>query len=109
MRQGIAVVKRCTQSSIGRAIALQLASDGFDVALAEDPSQQAELASLEYEITSKGVRCRSYFCDAAKEDEIKRLIEDVVTDFGGIDVMVANSLVMPTVGSLVDSTYRNLQ
>ncbi|KAF9020954.1 hypothetical protein BDZ89DRAFT_258226 [Hymenopellis radicata] len=44
MRQGTAVIKRCTQSSMGRAIALQLASDGFDMALAEDSTQQAELA-----------------------------------------------------------------
>ncbi len=87
MPQGTAVIKRCTQSSFGRAVALQLANDGFDVALAEDASQETELASLKDEIESKGVRCRSYFCDAAKEDEVKQLIEDVVADFGGIDVV----------------------
>ncbi|KAF8920104.1 hypothetical protein CPB85DRAFT_1248337 [Mucidula mucida] len=93
MPQGTAIIKRCTQSSIGRAIALQLASDGFDIALAEDPSQQAELAALEYEITSKEVQCRSYFCDAAKEDEVKRLMDDLVADFGGIDVYAAQQMI----------------
>ncbi|KAF9020956.1 NAD(P)-binding protein [Hymenopellis radicata] len=113
MRQGTAVIKRCTQSSFGRAVALQLGNDGFDIALAEDASQETQLASLKDEIELKGVRCRSYFCDAAKEDEIKQLIEDVVADFGGIDVVVANNLVVPTVAPLLgtsvdewDDTFR---
>lgn len=87
MTQGTAIVTRCTQGVIGRAVALQLARDGFNVAISDDPSQQSSLAELQREIEAMGVRCRSFTCDLSKERDIENLIKNVAKDLGGVDVV----------------------
>ena len=83
-----ALVTRCTQSAISRAIPIRLADDGFDIAIsADDPSQQSALVSLQREIESKGVQCRSYICDLSKESDIEGLVRNAAKDLGGVDVV----------------------
>lgn len=92
MTQGTAIVTRCTQGVIGRAVALQLARDGFNVAISDDPSQQSALAELQREIEGMGVRCRSFTCDLFEEREIENLIKTVAKDLGGVDVVCLSSV-----------------
>ncbi|KAI9459858.1 hypothetical protein BJY52DRAFT_298078 [Lactarius psammicola] len=75
---------------IGRAIALRLAEDGFDVAV-NDVSGTPELDGLVKEIESKGRRSLGVPADVSLEPEVERIVQKVVQDLGSLDVMVANA------------------
>lgn len=75
---------------IGRAIALRLSEDGFDVAV-NDVSGTPELDSLVQEIESKGRRSLGVPADVSLEADVEGMIHKVVQDLGSLDVMVANA------------------
>ncbi|KAK0452102.1 uncharacterized protein EV420DRAFT_1630424 [Desarmillaria tabescens] len=90
MSLGTAIITGSAQG-IGKAIALKLARNGFNIALNDLPSEKAKLEEALKEIVATGVQCRMYMADVSNEQEVKTMILAVVSDFGGIDVMVANA------------------
>ncbi|KAI0312321.1 acetoin reductase family protein [Amylostereum chailletii] len=76
---------------IGRSIALQLASDGLDVAVNDVSSNHAALTSLVSEIEAIGRRGVALIADVSDEEQVKTMVEGVVKELGGLDVMVANA------------------
>ncbi|KAL3495818.1 hypothetical protein BJX62DRAFT_222456 [Aspergillus germanicus] len=76
---------------IGKAIALRLAADGFDVAINDIASQEGGLVQLRHEIESKGRRCAIFLGDVSKEDEVRQMLDGAVNTLGPINVMVANA------------------
>ena len=75
---------------IGKAIALRFASEGADIAftdLAIDDNGRA----TEEEIRALGVRVKGYASNAANFDEAHKTVEEVVKDFGGLDIPVNNA------------------
>ncbi|PBK86211.1 short chain oxidoreductase [Armillaria gallica] len=102
--KGVAIVTGAAQG-IGKAIALRLADDGFDVAI-NDISLDAKLTKLrevQAEIVEKGRRCSVFPGDVSNEEHVKHMVESVVHTLGGLDVMVANAGVCPT-ASVLDYT-----
>jgi len=102
--KGVAVVTGAAQG-IGKAIALRLADDGFDVAI-NDISLDAKLTKLrevQAEIIEKGRQCGVFPGDVSNEEHVKHMVESVVHTLGGLDVMVANAGVCPT-ASVLDYT-----
>ncbi|KAF8960441.1 acetoin reductase family protein [Flammula alnicola] len=91
MNQGRIAVITGSAQGIGRAIALRLADDGFDVAINDAASKKKELDDLSQIITEKGRRAYVHVADVSVETEVKSLIDGVVDNLGGIDVMVANA------------------
>ena len=85
----VAVVTGAAQG-IGKTIALRLADDGFDLALADLATQQDKLDGLVNEILSKGRKAISVQTDVTKEQDVMFLIERTVHELGGVDV-VSNS------------------
>ncbi|KAI0261784.1 hypothetical protein BC834DRAFT_829709 [Gloeopeniophorella convolvens] len=75
---------------IGRAIALQLADDGFDVAVNDLPGRP-ELDEVATEIEKKGQRTLIVPADVSLEPQVEKMIQDVVEKLGSLDVMVANA------------------
>ncbi|MCK8673597.1 SDR family oxidoreductase [Rhodococcus sp. HM1] len=74
----------------GRAIALRLAQEGFDVAgLYARDDDAAETTRMDVEST--GVRCRMYRCDVADAPAVTERVEQVSADFGRIDALVHNA------------------
>jgi len=67
---------------IGRAVALRLADDGYDVAVKGEA-----LAGLVEEIEGKGRRGMWWVADVAVEGEVKGMVEGVVGRLGGLDVV----------------------
>lgn len=75
---------------IGRAIALAFAEHGANVAFTYLSSIEKGEA-LEKELTSKGVKAKGYRSDASSFEAAEELINSVVSEFGGLDVLVNNA------------------
>ncbi len=74
---------------IGRAISLALAEDGADVAVnyrKDRDSADATVAAIE----ALGARARPYQASIDQLDEDRALVEQVLADFGRIDILVNN-------------------
>lgn len=77
---------------IGEAIALKFASHGAHVAftyVSESSAQKA--ADLEQKLTSMGVKAKAYRSNAGVFSESEAFVNDVVKEFGTIDVCVNNA------------------
>jgi 3-oxoacyl-[acyl-carrier protein] reductase len=85
----VAVVTGATRG-IGRAIALRLAQDGFDVVInyRGDQTLADELAA---DIEAAGGRSHAIKADVTVADDVAALIEGTIEAFGKIDVLVNNA------------------
>ncbi len=86
MELGTALITGSAQG-IGRAIALRLADDGFNVSLNDLPSAGTELDILASEITSKGRKSHVVTGDISSESDVQRIIESTVQALGSLDVV----------------------
>lgn len=75
---------------IGRSIALAFAAEGADVAFT-DLNYDENMKSHEQEITAMGRKARGYASDASDFNGSEALVDQVVTDFGRVDVLVNNA------------------
>ena len=75
---------------IGLAIAKKLAENGANIAILfvgdpeEGDSAKAELEKL-------GVKAERYFCDVSDFEESKKVVDEVISEFGGIDILINNA------------------
>ena len=74
---------------IGRAIALDLASKGFDVAFHYKSSVEAA-KQASHEAASHGVKSVVLQADITKADQAKSLVEAAAEQLGGLSVLVNN-------------------
>lgn len=75
---------------IGRSIALQLAEDGFNVAV-NYAGNKEKLKQLFLKLKLKGVESFAIQANVAEGDEVKAMIKEVVSQFGSLDVLVNNA------------------
>ena len=75
---------------IGKAIALTLAKFGADVAITYARSSEAA-NEIKEEIESLGKKAKAIKADAVNFDEATNVINEVVSDWGKIDVLVNNA------------------
>ena len=75
---------------IGRAIALKLADDGFDVAVLFAGNEDAAKQTCAL-IQEKGRKALSVRCDVSDPQQCKQAVQAVLESFGGIDVLVNNA------------------
>lgn len=77
---------------IGEAIALKLAEHGANVAFTYVSEGSAEKAKvLEEKLIALGVKAKTYRSNAGKFDECETFVNDVVKEFGTVDVCVNNA------------------
>ena len=75
---------------IGRAICLELASSGYDVAFTY--RSNSEMAhSLEKELSGKGARAKGYAVDMADPAALEATLETILKDFPQPEVLVNNA------------------
>ena len=77
---------------IGRALALRLAREGYTIGAHYRSSQQG-VASLISEIEAGGGHARSFRIDLAQPDAADELAEQVLAEWGRIDLLVNNASV----------------
>lgn len=75
---------------IGRAIAIAFAQHGADVAISDLKVDEDALNTVK-EIEHYGVKAKAYASDASIFEAGETLINDVMNDFGRIDVLVNNA------------------
>ena len=75
---------------IGKAIALQFAAKGANIAFS-DIRRDENMENLEKELQALGVQARGYASDASSFTDSDRVVEEIVKDFGRIDVLVNNA------------------
>lgn len=75
---------------IGKGIAQVFADHGANIAFTYSASVDAANA-LESELNAKGIKSKGYQSDAASFDGAQKLAQEVLTEFGSIDVLVNNA------------------
>lgn len=75
---------------IGRGMALKLARHGANVAFTYLSSPD-KASSLENELTSAGIKAKGYKSDAADFKQAEQLINDILAEFGSLDIVVNNA------------------
>lgn len=75
---------------IGRAVALQLAADGMDVAIVYAGNEQAASDTLE-QLRALGAAAFAYRCDVSDEAQTQDMVRQALADLGRVDVLVNNA------------------
>ena len=75
---------------IGRAISIEMAKNGANVAIVYSSNEEAALKVLE-EVESLGVKGKIYQCDVSDYSKAEELVKSVLVDFGAIDILVNNA------------------
>lgn len=74
---------------IGRAIALEFAKEGALMALGDKDFDELERTLKE--VRKYSGKSRAYELDVTKEDMVKKVVKEIIEDFGAIDVLVNNA------------------
>jgi 3-oxoacyl-[acyl-carrier protein] reductase len=74
---------------IGKAIAAAFGDKGAKLALLD--LNQVDLDTAHAEFTARGVETRTYAVNVAKEDQVGGAFDQIMADFGRIDVVVNNA------------------
>src|ERR1700739_2944023 len=84
----VALVTGASQG-IGRACALELATEG--AALAVAARSQEKLNELVSEITTTGGKAAAFALDVTDEEQVKSAVKAAIAQFGKIDILVNNA------------------
>jgi NAD(P)-dependent dehydrogenase (short-subunit alcohol dehydrogenase family) len=74
---------------IGRAVCLRLADEGARVAVTD--LRDADGHALVDEIAGRGGEARYWHLDVSRETEVQRVMNDIASGFGRVDVLVNNA------------------
>lgn len=81
---------------IGKAIALRLAREGCNIAIAAKttephPKLEGTIYTAAKEVEALGVQCLPLRCDIRDEVQIQAAVDETMKQFGGIDILVNNA------------------
>ncbi len=74
---------------IGKTIAEDLAKKGVNLAIADVSVESASETAKE--LAARGVKTQSLRLDVSKSDQVSKAFEDIVREFGRIDIVVNNA------------------
>ena len=90
MLKGKTAVITGGSNGIGKAIALDMAKNGANVAIIYR-SNETSAIDVKKQAESCGVKAEIYQCDVADFDSSKTVCEAIVSDFGSVDILVNNA------------------
>jgi NAD(P)-dependent dehydrogenase (short-subunit alcohol dehydrogenase family) len=76
---------------IGHAIALSLAKSGFNVAVCDLAENGQHLLTLVRDIEEHGVAAKDLAVDITSQDQVSTCVDQVIAEFGRVDVLVNNA------------------
>ena len=89
---------------LGRASALKFAQAGADVVIVDVVMENAQ--SVAKEAQALGVRSKAYATDVTDADAMEKMVDEVVAEFGRLDVMF-NNAGAGMAGEVKDSTLED--
>jgi len=89
-------------TGIGKAVVLALAGQGADIVIDYISNEQAE-TELEAQVLGLGDKVAGVKADVSKVEDLRRLVDAAVTNFGRLDIMVNNAGI-ETRTSILDTT-----
>ena len=78
---------------IGKAIALELAEQGYDIVINYLTSKKEAEALKNMIIDDYGVRCLAIAGDVSKEDKVDEMVSLIESKLGGVDILINNAAV----------------
>ena len=79
-------------SGIGAGVAREMAKEGATVVVNFPvPSTKDMAQGVVDEIVANGGKAITYQCDVSKEDQVKQMFHDIVTQYGTVDILVNNA------------------
>ncbi len=78
---------------IGRGIAVRLARDGYNIAIAD--INLNSLAEAAQEISALGIRVLKIEADVSNARDVQRMIQATADEFGSLDILVNNAGIYP--------------
>ena len=78
---------------IGKAIALELAKNKYDIVINYLTSKQAAADLKKKIIETYGVRCLTVCGDVSDVEQVDQMINEVETQFGGVDILINNAAI----------------
>lgn len=88
--QGKTAIITGASRGIGKGIAEVFAQHGANIAFTYSSSSELALA-LEKELSAQGIKAKAYKSDASNYDAAQQLAEEVLAEFGSIDVLINNA------------------
>ncbi|KAI1446147.1 hypothetical protein F5Y02DRAFT_417441 [Annulohypoxylon stygium] len=85
------VIVTGSSRGIGKAIALRLAADGYDVCINDVAANKAGCDAVVKEIQGMGRKSITAIADVSKRDQVKDLVQTSVKELGPLDTMIANA------------------
>lgn len=92
---------------IGKAIALELAKQGFDLVITCVHNTEL-LQKVKQSIESHGVSCLALTCDVGDPQQVTAMFQQITETFGGVDVLVNNAGISH-IGLLSDMSFEEWQ
>lgn len=74
---------------IGFGIASAYAKMGATIVFNDRNQEKVDLGEESYK--KLGIKAKGYICDVTKEDEVKKMIGDIIKEFGHLDILVNNA------------------
>lgn len=78
---------------IGKAIALELGKQGYDIVINYLTSKKDAEILKDKIIKDYGVRCIAIQCDVSKEYEVDKMISTIEAKLGGVDILINNAAI----------------
>jgi len=79
-------------AGIGRSIALALADEGADVAIADVQTEKAQAVAKQ--IQEKGRRALAITCDVGYSEQVDQMVAHAVEGLGGLHILVNNAAII---------------
>lgn len=93
---------------IGLGIARRIAKEGGRIVLFDILKEELGLAAREFE--EQGLEVATQVVDISREDEVKEAIDQVISNFGRLDIMVNSAgIVGPTSTKISEYSYEDFQ
>ena len=90
MLKGKVAVVTGGSRGIGKAICLQFATQGADIAFLYAGNTVKAEETLK-ELEGMGVKAKAYQCNVADADAVAAVVKEITKDFGGIQILVNNA------------------
>lgn len=88
--QGKTAIITGASRGIGKAIAIKFAEEGCDIAFT-DLFYDDIAKATEAELKAIGVKAKGYASDASKFDDTQKVVDQVIADFGAVDILINNA------------------